>query len=120
MKIALTPNLSKKNAHAHAVCIIRRLLELHCEVFLLQKHQRDFPMEQIRFFDDIHDMMLHCDVVITIGGDGTIIHVAKYAAEAGKPILGVNLGRIGFVAGLEIDELDLLQNLIEIRRNHRK
>ena len=39
-------------------------------------------------------------------------HAAKHAAAAAKPILGINLGRIGFVAGLEIDKLDKLKYLI--------
>ena len=57
-------------------------------------------------------MIESCDAVIAIGGDGTIIHAAKHAAHADKPILGVNVGRLGFVAGLEVDELELLEHLV--------
>ncbi len=55
------------------------------------------------------------DVVVALGGDGTIIHVAKRAAAFGKPVLGINFGRMGFMAGLEADELPLLQALIDGR-----
>lgn len=48
------------------------------------------------------------DWIICIGGDGTILHTAKKAALEGKPVLGVNAGRVGFMAGLEGDELDRL------------
>ena len=41
------------------------------------------------------------DCIITIGGDGTIIRYAKKAAECGKPILGINAGRIGYLANIE-------------------
>ena len=112
MKIALMPNLSKQNAHAYTVRIIKQLLQLKCEIFLYDKYQDYFNFEEIRFFKDFYEMIFACDTVITIGGDGTIIHASKHAAAAGKPILGINLGRIGFVAGLEIDELDKLKHLI--------
>lgn len=51
------------------------------------------------------------DVIITIGGDGTIIRYAKIAAECDKPILGINAGRMGYLANVEQDEYQLLKNL---------
>ena len=51
------------------------------------------------------------DVIITIGGDGTIIRYAKIAAEYDKPILGINAGRIGYLANVEQDEYEILKNL---------
>ena len=112
MKIALMPNLSKQNAHTYTVRIIKRLLELQCEIFLYAKYRDYFDIQAIHFIEDFSDMVRECDAVITMRGDGTIIHAAKHAAAAAKPILGINLGRIGFVAGLEIDELDKLKYLI--------
>lgn len=53
----------------------------------------------------------NCDLVIAVGGDGTILHVAKNAALYGKAVLGINSGRVGYMAGLEADELELLSNL---------
>ena len=41
------------------------------------------------------------DILITIGGDGTIIRFAKRAAAYGKPILGINAGRMGYLANIE-------------------
>lgn len=51
------------------------------------------------------------DVIITIGGDGTIIRYAKKAAECDKPILGINAGRLGYLANIEQNEYKLLSNL---------
>ena len=51
------------------------------------------------------------DVIITIGGDGTIIRYAKRAAEDNKPLLGINAGRMGYLADIEQSEYKLLSNL---------
>ncbi|MCL5035111.1 MAG: NAD(+)/NADH kinase [Bacteroidetes bacterium] len=45
------------------------------------------------------------DVIVSLGGDGTILRTAKTVGESGKPILGVNLGKLGFLAELNFDEL---------------
>ncbi len=45
-------------------------------------------------------------LVVCVGGDGTMLWAARYAAPAGVPLLGVNLGRVGFLAELEPEELD--------------
>lgn len=51
------------------------------------------------------------DVIITIGGDGTIIRFAKRAAQDGKAVLGINAGRVGYLANIEQNEYNLLQKL---------
>ncbi|NLN81932.1 MAG: NAD(+)/NADH kinase [Clostridiales bacterium] len=55
------------------------------------------------------------DLIITLGGDGTIIHTAKRAARFNKPVLGINCGNLGFMAGLESDELEQLSALMDGR-----
>lgn len=52
---------------------------------------------------------------VAVGGDGTIMHVAKAAAGTGCPVLGINGGHLGFLAGLEEHELDQLTLLTEGR-----
>jgi NAD+ kinase len=54
-----------------------------------------------------------CDIVVTIGGDGTILKAGISAAREAKPLLGINTGRLGFMATLEKDEksLDKLERL---------
>ncbi len=52
-------------------------------------------------------------IVICFGGDGTILHMAKAATRHGIPILGVNIGTMGFMAELESGELHLLARLAE-------
>ena len=51
------------------------------------------------------------DAVVCFGGDGTILHMAKTATRQGVPILGVNIGTMGFMAELESSELTQLSRL---------
>lgn len=61
----------------------------------------------------LHQEMRLSDLVIAFGGDGTILHLARAAAMRGIPVLGVNLGSLGFMSELEVGEMDLLRNLAE-------
>lgn len=68
----------------------------------------------LEFPDCATDELLRAgDIVIALGGDGTIIHVAKRAARFDRPVLGINCGKLGFMAGLESDELTQLLALME-------
>ncbi len=49
-------------------------------------------------------------LVITVGGDGTLLKAARLYAPKGTPVLGINLGRLGFLAQLNPDEIDALPN----------
>jgi len=51
------------------------------------------------------------DIVVTFGGDGTILHAARAAADIGVPILGINMGGKGFIAELEADDIELIETV---------
>ena len=55
------------------------------------------------------------DMMISFGGDGTILHLAKTAAHKDIPVLGINLGSLGFMAELEQKELHKLRQLVDRR-----
>ncbi len=66
----------------------------------------------IRFVDD-GELFERSDVIITLGGDGTIIKAARSCAVTGVPIVGINLGRLGYLAELELDEICLLDRVLD-------
>ena len=67
----------------------------------------------IKYYNHDDDLFAASDAAITVGGDGTIIHNARHAAENGVPIVGVNAGRLGFAAELEPTEIDLLLKILD-------
>ena len=62
------------------------------------------------------DPSADCELVVVIGGDGTILRAAEIAHESGTPILGVNLGHVGFLAEAEYDDVDSTIDAIVHRR----
>ena len=77
------------------------------------------PFEVDRSYELPKDLRFHkldrelqnTELVICFGGDGTILHMAKAATRRNVPILGVNIGTMGFMAELESTELDMLARL---------
>jgi NAD+ kinase len=59
-----------------------------------------------------------CDILISVGGDGTILRMARLVSGYNIPILGINLGKLGFLAEVSVEELD--ECLTEILRGDYK
>ncbi len=64
----------------------------------------------------IHDNNFHTDIAISIGGDGTFLRTAERVGNKGIPILGINTGRLGFLADVTLQQID--DALIDIYKNH--
>jgi NAD+ kinase len=60
----------------------------------------------IQLTDADPDAAQGCELVMGLGGDGTVLRAAELARNANIPVLGVNLGRIGFLAEAEADAID--------------
>jgi NAD+ kinase len=62
------------------------------------------------------DAAAECELVIVIGGDGTILRAAEMARECNTPLLGVNLGHVGFLAEAESDDIEFTIDAVVNRR----
>ena len=72
---------------------------------------RSFELPSDIRFHRLDREIQHTELVICFGGDGTILHMAKTATRKNVPILGVNIGTMGFMAELESSEMDQLARL---------
>lgn len=113
MKIILTPNPYRDRNFQTVREAMRILTQAGAEVKIC------LPFEVDRGYDlpkDIRFCRLDrelptANMVICFGGDGTILHMAKAATRSGVPILGVNIGTMGFMAELESSELQELSRV---------
>ena len=108
MKISLIVNKNKARALEVADSVVKELSPLDVELLSCE----DCPVPDTTVKATAEEAVRSCDIAVTIGGDGTIIHNAKFAAAYNKPLLGVNLGRVGFVANIEPDETRELKKLV--------
>lgn len=106
MKAAILPNLDKRGSKELVEKLGSFLKGYGIEPFLPDSiHCPSYSnLPENKLFEE-------SDIIITIGGDGTIIRYAKIAAEYDKPILGINAGRIGYLANVEQEEYKILKNL---------
>lgn len=109
MKIALIANYQKKEALDASNKIINLLFKNGQDVYVHEKMRGLMPMAKTC----VNHCMLEevCEIFIAVGGDGTIIHSAKHAK--GKPILGLNVGRLGYMAGLELGDIDMIADIVQ-------
>lgn len=62
---------------------------------------------------DLKTELLNADLLVCFGGDGTILHAAKDASAADVPVLGVNMGSVGFMAEVEQENLAVLAEIVK-------
>jgi len=79
--------------------------------FLQSKSLTIFINEPLSFLTDIdvisiNDFPKQCDLAIAIGGDGTILSVSRALAGTVLPVVGINVGRLGFLADLTLSKLE--------------
>lgn len=72
----------------------------------------DYDWEGTHDFCSLEECFQDADLVLTLGGDGTLLRVASFANRYGVPLLGINLGHLGFLAELEKDEIEALPRIL--------
>ncbi len=108
--VILTPNPYRdKNFHTVRVAIqILKEAGINPRLCLPFEVDRSYELPRDLRFGRLDRELPNAEMVICFGGDGTILHMAKAATRRGIPILGVNIGTMGFMAELESTELDKL------------
>ena len=112
--IILTPNpyRDKNFQTVRDAADILRAAGANVKICLPFEVDRSYELPRDLRFQKLDRELNSADGVICFGGDGTILHMAKTATRRGLPILGVNIGTMGFMAELESTELDKLSQLV--------
>ena len=108
--VILTPN-PYRDKNFQTVREAMRILKnagIQSRVCLPFEVDRSFELPRDIRFSRLDRELSSAEMVICFGGDGTILHMAKAATRKGIPILGVNIGTMGFMAELESTEMDRL------------
>ena len=113
--VVMTPN-PYRDRDFTCVREARRVLEqagVEVRICLAFDVDPAFPLPQDVPLTDLNEGLKSAEALICFGGDGTILHSSKLAMRRGIPILGVNIGTVGFMAELESGEMELLARLAD-------
>ena len=105
------PN-EQKPGIAPAVAEVCALLQERGVRILLSSAYFDPELENIQYLPAA-EAIPRAALVVSLGGDGTMLRLARLAAASKVPILGINLGHVGFMTELERDEIPLLARLFD-------
>ena len=112
-KVILTPNPYRDKGFQTVREANRILTEAGIDVKICLPFEvdRSFELPRDLRFTRLDRELHGAELIVCFGGDGTILHMAKTATRAGLPILGVNIGTMGFMAELESSELSELKRI---------
>ena len=118
-RILLVPNVGRPEIVAKVERVVQACSRYAIAVRMLEDTGVDvgdsLPVETV---PDLPDAADSCELVLVLGGDGTFLRACQYATSADVPVLGVNLGHIGFLAESEVDSLSAVVEQIA-RRDYR-
>lgn len=104
--IAVVSNLTKEFALQDTKKIVSQLQRYGAHIFVDKK-----GIEGAEYVESKEELFEQAELVVVLGGDGTLLSVARKVAKYKIPLLGINLGRLGFLVELERDETEKMQRL---------
>ena len=103
-RIGILPNTRKDENYNATKEITKLLLRLGCIPMISENAAETAGFEQYSARDDM--IYRESDFIIALGGDGTMLSVGKRAAKYNTPIMGINLGHLGFLTDSNVDEME--------------
>jgi len=110
MKVALFGKDYKEDQQEYLQQIIDELVNVGSQLRFYKpfyekiKEALNLP-ENLEFFNTHLDLVENTDMLFSIGGDGTILDTVPFVRDSGIPILGINLGRLGFLSSISKNEI---------------
>ncbi|WP_104106307.1 NAD kinase [Nocardioides sp. 616] len=121
-RVLLLAHTGRQEARDVALSFVKALTEQGLVVRLLADEAADLGLEPhlfepaIEVLADARGAGEGCEVAVVLGGDGTILRAAEITHGSGTPLLGVNLGHVGFLAEAEVDDVDSTIEAVVQRR----
>ena len=110
MIVGITTNFQKKEIIPFLKELIRKLISAEIsfvvsDSVLKSENNSEIDWKNIKLIKD-EILSQNCDVIISIGGDGTLLNTAFHARLTQTPLIGVNFGKLGFLAEYDTDRID--------------
>ncbi len=110
MKVALFGKVYADNQRVYLQLLIDELAKKDIDIYIYEPYYNAIADsvsfgKNISFFNTNKDIIKVVDVLFSVGGDGTILDTVPIVRNSGIPILGINLGRLGFLSSVSKDEI---------------
>ena len=105
--VLIIPNVTKDSDFSVTYMVAKKLVSLDFKVFIEEKYNTDLDGQ----VNVVNVLPRGLDFIAVIGGDGSVIDASLISIEYDIPIIGINLGKMGYLAEVEPGELDVLDNL---------
>ncbi len=106
----IMPNAYKDPDYTVTRRVIKELLRIGGRIFLSDELRSKVYLRDIHYYSG--EIPEEAEMILVIGGDGSVLDAAVYAIGADLPLLGINLGRLGYLAEMDVDEISELSRLI--------
>ena len=114
MTIGIYSRIFKEEHTPYVLELITQLNQREIPFFIFQDYykviRKYIPKQLINTFKNHLDVKKHLDLLITVGGDGTLLDTLQLVRDSEIPVAGINMGRLGFLADIHKEEI---KNLIE-------
>lgn len=104
--VLLVTHTGRAEAVDVATAVAKRLMASDIGVRLLSDEAPELPITGASVVGGDGDASVGCELTVVVGGDGTILRAAELTRLTATPLLGINLGHVGFLAEAEWDDLD--------------
>ena len=106
--VVIIPNITKEKALDVALLLADKLSLMGLSLFSCGKYKSVFG-DKVEYYEDFPSQT---DLIIVVGGDGSVLDASVTAIAADVPIVGVNLGKVGYLSEVEPDNLDVFSRLL--------
>jgi len=110
MKVALFGKVFSDDGAAYLQQLIDKLHNVRCRLLIyepfLEKIRKKIAIKcEVHSFNSHEDLKNNAELLLSVGGDGTLLDTIMLVRDSGLPVLGVNLGRLGFLSSISCDEI---------------
>ncbi|MBJ2176100.1 NAD kinase [Aureibaculum sp. A20] len=121
MKVGIYGQYYKGEAISYIEILLKTLAAKNIDVFIEENFYdlikvNNFPEKEYQTFSSYKDLDNSFEVMLTVGGDGTFLRAVTYVRDLDIPILGINIGRLGFLATIQKDSISEAINLLITRK----
>jgi NAD+ kinase len=111
MKVAIYARSTNDNLSEHIHSLFQKLNEYKAEIFVFEPYYKFVKQKfelvgNIKTFNDHTDLKGNVDVMLSLGGDGTFLETVGFVRNSEIPVLGINTGRLGFLANVAKTEIN--------------